>query len=177
MRTTFTREIDENGSSDTLLTQNPPQDGEDVVSKWPVKVKFRNKVFAKIYRPCAGRESHPPPSGHCQLLGTLRADSSLRWPRPSASPSMSCWENPGRGDWSRRAAGSARYSTRSPSCHAASNRRSSRWPKDFWPCTSTPTATPDFLFSRRSLGASKKQSRDHLRLVAAGSLPAARGCI
>ncbi|MEK7780212.1 MAG: site-specific integrase, partial [Verrucomicrobiota bacterium] len=28
------------------------------MSKWPKKVKHRNKVFAKIYRPCAGRESY-----------------------------------------------------------------------------------------------------------------------
>ena len=58
MRTTFTREIDGFGSSDTILTQNPPQLGEEVVSKWPVKVKHRNKVFAKIYRPCEGRDSY-----------------------------------------------------------------------------------------------------------------------
>ena len=46
------------GSSDTILTQNPPQSGKEEVTKWPVKVKHRNKVFAKIYRPCEGRDSY-----------------------------------------------------------------------------------------------------------------------
>ena len=58
MRTIITRKIDGFGSSDTILTHNPPNLGEDEVSKWPVKIKYRNKVFAKIYRPCAGRDSY-----------------------------------------------------------------------------------------------------------------------
>jgi len=29
------------------------------VSKWPVKVKQRNKVFARIYRSLGGRDSYP----------------------------------------------------------------------------------------------------------------------
>jgi hypothetical protein len=33
MRTTFTGEFEGFGSSDTILTQNPPQSGEDEVSK------------------------------------------------------------------------------------------------------------------------------------------------
>ena len=58
MRTTFPSEIDVSSHPDTFLTQNPPEYGEETVSKWPVKVKHRNKVFAKIYRPCAGRNSY-----------------------------------------------------------------------------------------------------------------------
>jgi len=58
MRTTFSEGIDGFGSSDTILTQNSPLFGKDEVSKWPVEIKFRNKVFAKIYRPCEGRDSY-----------------------------------------------------------------------------------------------------------------------
>jgi integrase len=58
MRTTNIREIDGFGSSDTILTQNPPQSGEDLVSKWPVKVKHRKRTYAVIYRPCEGRDSY-----------------------------------------------------------------------------------------------------------------------
>jgi len=54
----FPREIGSFQTSDTLLTQNSPVIGEIPVSKWPVKIKFRNKVFAKIHRPCEGRNSY-----------------------------------------------------------------------------------------------------------------------
>ena len=57
-RTIFLREIDEFQSSDTILTQNPPEKGDEQVTKWPVKVKHRNKVYARIYRPCEGRDSY-----------------------------------------------------------------------------------------------------------------------
>ena len=54
MRTTFTREIDVFDSPDTILTQQPPENGEEQVTKWPVKVKYRNKVFAKVYLMLSG---------------------------------------------------------------------------------------------------------------------------
>jgi len=57
MRTTFPRE---NGGclvADTVSTRETPESGEDM-SKWPKKVKHRNKVLAKVYRPCQGRDSY-----------------------------------------------------------------------------------------------------------------------
>jgi len=57
-RTIFSREIDKIGSPDTILTQIPPENGDDDVSKWPKKVTHRHRVYAKVYRPCAGRDSY-----------------------------------------------------------------------------------------------------------------------
>jgi hypothetical protein len=52
-------ETEESGFQDTIQTQNTPDSGEaDPVSKWPVKVKFRNKVLARVYRPCKGRDNY-----------------------------------------------------------------------------------------------------------------------
>ena len=58
MRTIFPQQIEASGVSDTVPTQEPPETGEDDVKKWPKKVKHRNKVHAKIYRPCQGRDSY-----------------------------------------------------------------------------------------------------------------------
>jgi len=56
--TTFLRKSDESGVPDTVLTQKTPDSGEEIVSKWPVKVKHRQRTLAKIYRPCQGRSSY-----------------------------------------------------------------------------------------------------------------------
>jgi integrase len=66
MRTTVLKEIKGFDISDTVKTQNSISFGEDneslnkddVMPKWPRKVKFRNKVYAKIYKPCKGRISY-----------------------------------------------------------------------------------------------------------------------
>jgi hypothetical protein len=55
---TFPLEIDVSALSDTLPTQKTPEFGDADMSKWPRKIKFRNKVLAKIYRPCRGRDSY-----------------------------------------------------------------------------------------------------------------------
>ncbi len=44
--------------SDTVLTQKNLESGDADMAKWPKRVKHRNKVLAKIYRPCRGRESY-----------------------------------------------------------------------------------------------------------------------
>jgi hypothetical protein len=53
---------EENGGSsvsDTVQTHETTQIGnEDVNSKWPRKFKHRNKVLAKVYRPCEGCDSY-----------------------------------------------------------------------------------------------------------------------
>ena len=51
-------EIDGFGICDTIPTQNNAKDEELDMSKWPVKVKHRNKILARIYRPCEGRDSY-----------------------------------------------------------------------------------------------------------------------
>jgi integrase len=51
-------EIDVSELSDTLPTQKTPEFGDTEMSKWPKRIKHRNKVLAKIYRPCRGRESY-----------------------------------------------------------------------------------------------------------------------
>jgi integrase len=58
VRTNICEEIGGFAVSDTTLTQNSPKDGEANMSKWPKKIKYRNKVFAKIYEPCKGRDSY-----------------------------------------------------------------------------------------------------------------------
>jgi hypothetical protein len=44
MRTTKTREIEGFDDSDTVLAQNPAEICEEEMTKWPHKVRFRNKV-------------------------------------------------------------------------------------------------------------------------------------
>jgi hypothetical protein len=51
-------EIDVSGLSDTPPTQKTPEFGDADMSKWPKKIKFHNKVLAKIYQPCRGRDSY-----------------------------------------------------------------------------------------------------------------------
>ncbi len=51
-------EIDISGLSDTVPTQNTPKFGDADMSKWPKKIKHRQRVLAKIYRPCRGRDSY-----------------------------------------------------------------------------------------------------------------------
>ena len=55
--TNFAKENEQVGPADTLLTQETPESIEAIV-KWPEKVKHRNQVLAKIYRPCTGRDSY-----------------------------------------------------------------------------------------------------------------------
>ena len=57
-RTIFSKEIDNFDTSDTLPTQNFGKDLETDMSKWPVKIKHRKKILARIYRPCEGRGSY-----------------------------------------------------------------------------------------------------------------------
>jgi hypothetical protein len=45
------------GISDTFPTHETPKSSEADV-KWPKRIKHRNKVLAKIYRPCEGRVSY-----------------------------------------------------------------------------------------------------------------------
>lgn len=54
----FSREIEISALSDTVLTQNSPESCVEDMSKWPKRVKHRNKVLAKIYGLCQGRESY-----------------------------------------------------------------------------------------------------------------------
>ena len=58
MRTTFPRENEGYSVSDTVLTQKNLESGDADMAKWPKRVKHRNKVLAKIYRPCRGRDSY-----------------------------------------------------------------------------------------------------------------------
>jgi integrase len=59
MRTNFPQEIGEIGIPDTVSTHETPENGDEIaMAKWPRKVKHRNKVLAKIYRPCHGRDSY-----------------------------------------------------------------------------------------------------------------------
>jgi integrase len=67
MRTIFPSKYEGNGEADTTPTQKTPDsarcDGAtarrgEPDMKWPKKVKHRNKVLAKVYRPCAGRDSY-----------------------------------------------------------------------------------------------------------------------
>ena len=51
----FIEENERFGISDTLPTHETPKSAEADVMKWPKKVKHRNKVLAKIYRPGEGR--------------------------------------------------------------------------------------------------------------------------
>lgn len=58
MRTIFPKENEGSGASDTILTQKTPEsDGTEAV-KWPKKIKHRNKVLARIYPKCKGRDSY-----------------------------------------------------------------------------------------------------------------------
>jgi len=58
MRTTFSLENEKVSVPDTVLTQNNLENGDADMAKWPKRVKHRNKVLAKIYPPCRGRESY-----------------------------------------------------------------------------------------------------------------------
>ena len=58
MRTSFSRKNDGVSVSDTNLTQKNLESGDADMAKWPKRVKHRNKVLAKIYRPCRGRDSY-----------------------------------------------------------------------------------------------------------------------
>jgi len=58
MRTSFSMENDVFHVPDTVLTQKNLESGDADMAKWPKRVKHRNKVLAKIYRPCRGRESY-----------------------------------------------------------------------------------------------------------------------
>jgi len=58
MRTSFSKENEVFLVSDTVLTQKNLESGDADMAKWPKRVKHRNKVLAKIYRPCRGRESY-----------------------------------------------------------------------------------------------------------------------
>ena len=58
MRTTFPLKNEESETSDTNLTQKNLESGDTDMAKWPKRVKHRNKVLAKIYRPCSGRDSY-----------------------------------------------------------------------------------------------------------------------
>ncbi len=58
MRTIFSRKNDALSVSDTNLTQKNLESGDADMAKWPKRVKHRNKVLAKIYRPCRGRDSY-----------------------------------------------------------------------------------------------------------------------
>src|ERR1017187_8901195 len=58
MRTTFVEENSKSGVPDTVLTHEKPESVEAGMTKWPKRVKHRNKVLARIYRPCAGRGSY-----------------------------------------------------------------------------------------------------------------------
>jgi len=55
--TNFAKENEQVGQADTLPTQETPESIEAIV-KWPKKVKHRNQVLARIYRPCTGRDSY-----------------------------------------------------------------------------------------------------------------------
>ena len=56
-RTTFAGGIGVSGIRDPTPTENNGKDSEAEMSKWPVKVKQRNEIPARIYGPCAGRDS------------------------------------------------------------------------------------------------------------------------
>src|ERR1035441_8001070 len=56
--TNFAEETSKSGPPDTVLTHEKPESVEADMTKWPKRVKHRNKVLAKIYRPCAGRGSY-----------------------------------------------------------------------------------------------------------------------
>ena len=58
MRTTFSLENEKSSVPDTVLTQNNLENGDGDMAKWPKRVKHRNKVLAKIYQPCRGRDSY-----------------------------------------------------------------------------------------------------------------------
>jgi len=58
MRTIFSRKNDGSSVSDTVPTQKNLESGDADMAKWPKRVKHRNKVLAKIYRPCRGRDSY-----------------------------------------------------------------------------------------------------------------------
>jgi integrase len=58
MRTIFPWKNDDSSVSDTNLTQNNLENGDADMAKWPKRVKHRNKVLAKVYRPCRGRNSY-----------------------------------------------------------------------------------------------------------------------
>ena len=55
--TNFAKENEQVGQADTLPTQETPESIEAIV-KWPKKVKHRNQVLDRIYRPCEGRGSY-----------------------------------------------------------------------------------------------------------------------
>ncbi len=57
-RTIFPNEIGGFTSADTVSTQKSQEICDEDMSKWPKKVKHRNKVLAKIYKPCKGRVSY-----------------------------------------------------------------------------------------------------------------------
>lgn len=54
----FSQENEQPGLTDTTLTHEKPESLEADVKKWPKQVKHRNKVLARIYRPCASRGSY-----------------------------------------------------------------------------------------------------------------------
>lgn len=58
MRTSFSWKNDGSGTSNTNPTQKNLESGDNDMAKWPKRVKHRNKVLAKIYRPCRGRDSY-----------------------------------------------------------------------------------------------------------------------
>ena len=58
MRTTFPLKNGEYSVSDTVPTQNNLENGDADMAKWPKRVKHWNRVLAKIYRPCRGRDSY-----------------------------------------------------------------------------------------------------------------------
>lgn len=54
----FPKENSESSIPDTVSTHKPEEICAEEMSKWPKKVKHRNKVLAKVYRPCQGRGSY-----------------------------------------------------------------------------------------------------------------------
>jgi len=119
--------------------------------------------------PCAnwpGRlASRTPTSFIGNAAGRFHARMcSRRWPRPSASPCMICWASRSRAGWSRLAASSARFSGRSPSCHAGNSRRSLRWLKASCRCTRPlPATAVDFSAALSGVAFSRSASDEFSR--------------
>ncbi len=57
-RTIFPEKNGEIEIPDTVSTQELRENCDAEMNKWPKKVKHRNKVLARIYRPCSGRDSY-----------------------------------------------------------------------------------------------------------------------
>ena len=85
--TNFAKENEQVGQADTLPTQETPESIEAIV-KWPKKVKHRNQVLARIYRPCTGRDSYRVAWSVNrkfqvlkQVIAVVKSSFATLWPR------------------------------------------------------------------------------------------------